>query len=346
MPQISIIIPIYKVEQYLRRCLDSVLLQTFFDFECILVDDASPDSCPAICDEYEKKDSRFKVIHKQNNEGLPKARKSGLDIAVADFVMHIDSDDWIEQNAIELLYKKQKETNADIVIGDYQEIYTNYTKKISYIPINYNNNITEWFILCEQKYLWGKLYRRILFINYIVPKTNIMEDVIVNIQIFLKLTNDRIQFIDQVIYNYNKCVENSLLSQMENKKYNSYMDNPKIQSIFWVKDYLKKTASEYNNETDSAFKYFFFICGVIPYLRKNNKITKEEIQFLYTNYYKNCIHLKLIKPYKRIIMPIFKFSLIIGRIYIFIYNIFFHLRSLLIILKVNIIRQQVKHENK
>jgi glycosyltransferase involved in cell wall biosynthesis len=106
MSAISIIIPVYNVELYLRRCLDSILAQTFGDFECILVDDGSPDNCPAICDEYVKKDNQFRVIHKKQNEGLPKARKSGLNIAVSEFVIHLDSDDWLEPNALELLYNK------------------------------------------------------------------------------------------------------------------------------------------------------------------------------------------------------------------------------------------------
>ena len=89
----SVIIPIYKVEQYLRQCVDSVLAQTYTDVEIILVDDGSPDSCPAICDEYAKKDSRIKVIHKPNG-GLSDARNAGLDMAQGEYVLFLDSDDW------------------------------------------------------------------------------------------------------------------------------------------------------------------------------------------------------------------------------------------------------------
>jgi glycosyltransferase involved in cell wall biosynthesis len=342
MPQISIIIPVYKVEQYLRRCLDSVLLQTFTDYECILIDDASPDNCPAICDEYTEKDMRFKVMHKQNNEGLPKARKSGMDIAISDFVMHVDSDDWIEPNTIELLYKKQRETNADIVIGNYRELFPTHIKKISYVPIKNHENTIEWFILCEQKYIWGKLYRKSLFNSYIVPKTTILEDATVNIQLFSKLTNDRIQFIDEVIYNYDRRISNSLLSQMTNKSYNSFYEHPVICSLLWINDFLRETMTEYDDKTNSAFKYLFLMNGVIPYLKKNHKISKDEIHFLYENYYKNCLHLKLFKSFKRVIMPLYRFSIITGKMYIFIYNSFFKIRGFS---KYLYNKLQVKHEN-
>ena len=97
MPKISVIIPVYNVSQYLHRCVDSVINQTYSDLEIILVDDGSPDDCPIICDEYSKKDARVKVIHKPNG-GLSSARNAGLDIATGEYVGFVDSDDWIEED--------------------------------------------------------------------------------------------------------------------------------------------------------------------------------------------------------------------------------------------------------
>ena len=98
MPQISVIVPVYKVEPYLRRCVDSILGQTFTDFELILVDDGSPDNCPAICDEYARKDTRVHVIH-QENGGLSAARNAGIDWAFANsdsqWLTSVDSDEWV-----------------------------------------------------------------------------------------------------------------------------------------------------------------------------------------------------------------------------------------------------------
>ena len=96
MPKISIIVPVYKVEKYLNRCLDSIIAQTFSAWECILVDDGSPDKSGIICDEYVARDSRFVVIH-QENAGVSFARNAGLDIAQGEYICFVDSDDWVEQ---------------------------------------------------------------------------------------------------------------------------------------------------------------------------------------------------------------------------------------------------------
>ena len=100
----SVIVPIYSIEKYIRRCIDSVLLQSFTDFELILVDDGSPDRCGAICDEYAKKDERIKVIHKENG-GLVSARQAGIKVASGDYIFHLDGDDAVLPDALESAYK-------------------------------------------------------------------------------------------------------------------------------------------------------------------------------------------------------------------------------------------------
>lgn len=115
----SVIVPIYNVEKYIRKCIDSVLEQTFGDFELILVDDGSPDDCPKICDEYEKKDSRIKVIHKENG-GLVSARQAGIEVASGDYIFNLDGDDAICSDALESSYEIIKDTNADIVSFSYR----------------------------------------------------------------------------------------------------------------------------------------------------------------------------------------------------------------------------------
>lgn len=97
--KISIIVPIYKIERYLRQCIESILAQTFTDFELLLIDDGSPDECPTICDEYTKKDTRIRVFHKPNG-GLTSARNYGLYNAKGEWIMHIDGDDWIEPHTL------------------------------------------------------------------------------------------------------------------------------------------------------------------------------------------------------------------------------------------------------
>lgn len=116
--KVSIIVPVYNTERYIDRAITSILNQTLKEIEIILVDDESPDRCPQICDEYAKKDNRVKVIHKKNG-GLGFARNSGLDIATGEYVMFVDSDDTIENNACEILYDTGKKYNADVISGNF-----------------------------------------------------------------------------------------------------------------------------------------------------------------------------------------------------------------------------------
>ena len=115
----SVIVPIYKIEKYLPRCIDSVLAQSFDDYELILVDDGSPDHCPEICDAYAQKDARIKVIHKLNG-GLVSARQAGITQAVGDYVFHLDGDDAICDDALESAYQIIREMHPDIVSFSYR----------------------------------------------------------------------------------------------------------------------------------------------------------------------------------------------------------------------------------
>lgn len=115
MPNVTVIIPVYNVEKYLRRSIDSVLQQTFMDYECILVNDGSTDSCPRICNEYAEQDSRIKVIHKTNG-GLSSSRNAGIDAASGEYLFFLDSDDFIPSTALEMLYSNIG--NADICAGN------------------------------------------------------------------------------------------------------------------------------------------------------------------------------------------------------------------------------------
>lgn len=118
----SLIIPIYKVEKYLRECIDSILNQTYKDFEVILIDDGSPDNCPMICDDYSKKDNRITVIHQQN-AGLACARNSGISIAQGEYIICIDSDDYIIDKDFLQKISSKLETSSDIILYGYQKYF-------------------------------------------------------------------------------------------------------------------------------------------------------------------------------------------------------------------------------
>lgn len=120
-PLLSIIVPVYDVERYLPKCIDSILAQTFTDFELILVEDGSPDNCPALCDAAAAKDARIRVIH-QKNGGLSAARNAGLDAARGEWIGFVDSDDYIAPEMYEALYKAVQSTGADLALCDYAEV--------------------------------------------------------------------------------------------------------------------------------------------------------------------------------------------------------------------------------
>jgi len=271
MPQISIIVPVYNVEPYLRKCIDSIITQTFTDFECILIDDGSPDNCPAICDEYAAKDNRLFVIH-QKNAGVSAARNAGLDIAQGELTGFVDSDDWLEPFALEKLYNKQKETNADIVVGSFYSHYSDIT--VSYV---FDNNIitdkkemlSDLFIK-RLRTVWGKLYRTSLFDNVNYPSYLIFgEDAIVNTQIYCSFTCKIIVTISDIIYNYNCSsggISKGLVCSKE-KTINCY------QSFVFIYKYLKQKRLLYGN----IYKYFFLVVCSNVYKRLFYNVPKREV---------------------------------------------------------------------
>lgn len=124
---ISIIIPVYNVSAYLRQCLDSVIHQSYANLEIILVNDGSTDASPSICEEYQVVDSRIKVIH-QKNTGLSGARNTGIDAAHGDYILFVDSDDWIDVECCQLLVDNVKKTHADVVLFSYVKEFSNHSE--------------------------------------------------------------------------------------------------------------------------------------------------------------------------------------------------------------------------
>lgn len=133
MPELSVIVPVYKVEPYLPKCVDSILMQTFRDFELILIDDGSPDNCGAICEQYAARDDRIKVIH-QANAGVSAARNAGLNIASGDYIGFVDSDDWIEPEMYATMLAVAKEKQVDVVICGIQYTDVDFVKQTPSLP--------------------------------------------------------------------------------------------------------------------------------------------------------------------------------------------------------------------
>ena len=194
---VSIIVPVYNAEKYLKRCLESIINQTYKNIEVILVDDGSVDKSPEICDEYKELDNRVKVIHKENG-GASSARNIGLDAVNGEFVCFVDSDDWIEKNMIEVLLKKLKESNVDIVRcntceldNQVKESWTETRDKV--IDNVLNGNISAYVYLLIVKY---EIVKNIRFNENIL----LMEDTLFLLNILIK--ECKINFINEKLYHY------------------------------------------------------------------------------------------------------------------------------------------------
>lgn len=189
MSEISVIVPVYKVEPYIRRCVDSILIQTFTDFELILVDDGSPDHCGVICDEYAEKDPRVRVIHKPNG-GVSSARNAGIDAAQGNWITFVDSDDYVTETYLEDLYEPEYDLT---VIGHIHHTLSHHTNEAKHlIPFSTHFINTEvftkiidsngkyWILFC-----WGRLYRKNLIHQYHIQfdeSLTVGEDYVFSIQ--------------------------------------------------------------------------------------------------------------------------------------------------------------------
>ena len=204
--KISVIIPVYKVEKYLTKCLDSILAQTYTNFEAFLVDDGSTDNCPNICDEYAQKDKRFKVIHKKNG-GLSSARNAALDIMTGKYVTFVDSDDWVEPTYLECLYKAIKEYDCDVSICS--DTFWDEDGKTYYRGMESVSSFFEkkdcYSLFYKQRLVrvtaWGKLFTSQMFEKTRFPNGVNFEDAYILPELLANVKVG-INVIDKQLYNY------------------------------------------------------------------------------------------------------------------------------------------------
>lgn len=205
-PLISIIVPVYNVENYIRQCIDSIIGQTYKNLEIILVDDGSPDNCPAICDEYAVLDSRIKVIHKPNG-GQSSARNMALDICTGDYIAFVDSDDWVDTNAyseimdfmisenLDVVYCVPREITNDEVTGSRYHYYPDRTifgaHDIAIRTLKNEISAEPWLKLCHRRCWEGIRF----------PEGRIYEDVAIAFYPLIKAQN-KVGFLDRELYNY------------------------------------------------------------------------------------------------------------------------------------------------
>lgn len=301
---ISVIVPVYKVEKYLHRCVDSILAQTFANFELILVDDGSPDNCGTICDEYAKLDKRIHVIH-QENGGLSSARNTGIDWAFENsdskWLTFIDSDDWVHPQYLEVLLNSAEKNNMSISVcgyirteGETTEILPDkYTEKVwdvcnFFIEHNVNAIVA-----------WGKLYKKECFSNVRYPVGKLHEDEATTYKILFEF--EKVAVVEAEMYYYfvnSESIMNSAWSMRRFDGYDAFEEriiffkNRKMNKLFnWqVKHYYGNLCSGYSclqqstNEEDKI-KYLPLIelrfSNLLKKYRKELSISIKENPWLY-----------------------------------------------------------------
>ncbi|WP_342985837.1 glycosyltransferase family 2 protein [Clostridium saudiense] len=225
---VSVIIPIYKVEEYIYDCIESVIKQSYRNLEIILVNDGSPDKCGEICNDYSKKDNRIKVIHKENG-GLSSARNVGLYNSSGKYIVFIDSDDFVKEDYIELLLKSLIESNSDISMCSFEYV-EKFNVKVNENILNENKIYSNFDIIKKtlegkvQFYAWNKMYKRELFINNLIsyPEGRLYEDM----PTFMKLllNSKKVSYINKVLYSY-RIRENSITFEKGKNLANNFNDS-------------------------------------------------------------------------------------------------------------------------
>lgn len=241
---ISVIIPIYNVDQYLSQCMQSVLSQSYKELEIILVDDGSTDKCPALCDEYEKKDARVRVIHKKNG-GLSDARNVGMKMATGEWVYFVDSDDWLPQDATQKLFHFARENYCDVVQGGlyyaYQDhlLYRKASEKEQKQTVLGRNEAMRELIINDRvkNFAWGKLYKLDLLKDLPFPVGKYFED-----SFWQHLVMDRVErygIIDEPLYYYRQ--RGDSISGTPSGRLNDLLEGYEQRLVFIQKYYNELT---------------------------------------------------------------------------------------------------------
>ena len=284
---ISIIIPVYNVENYLKKCIESVIKQTYKNLEIILIDDGSTDNSGKICNEYLKKDSRIIVIH-QENKGLSEARNAGLNIAKGEYIGFVDSDDYIANDMYEILIKLIVEYNADIAICNYT---TNKGKKIiktdkNNIHIFNKKQSTEKLIENNtiDNVVWNKLYKKDIFNTIKFIPNRMYEDIAIMYQLIDKA--QKIVYTDAIKYFHNTNNEKSITHTITEKSINDYILSTNEKYNYIIKEYkhlekelnvelIYSIRSQHNMAIKGKYKEFYMSDILLVEYKKMKKIIKQ-----------------------------------------------------------------------
>lgn len=334
---LSVIVPVYNVEDYLHKCIDSIMNQTFNDLEIILVNDGSTDTSPQICDDYAKKDVRVKVIHQQNS-GVSVARNKGIELATGDYLTFVDSDDFIKDDFIEKLYTTAKNNDLELVVSNFIEerdgVYKirnlNFPTHIVLDKLYVQNTLIPFFLKEDSlNSCCNKIYKTDLIKSYKIKFpldiTN-GEDALFNLQCFNKAT--KVQFIDYAGYYYRE-VAGSATRNILNKDYFkialdiynfkhvlkyklplSEVEATKLKSIRFITTVISLIHVYLKSNTETSFKQRF--------LYVKNMITNKQVQDVI---HKNWVVLKINKgKYQQLFLCFVKNKSMAGLVLLTVYS--------------------------
>ena len=300
MTEISIIVPVYKAEKYLNRCIDSLLAQTYTDFELILVDDGSPDKSGKICDDYAAKDSRIKVIHKEN-AGVSAARNSGLDASGGKYIMFCDSDDSVEPDFLELMHTAAEKDGADVAVSGFEMLFDEKKEKNKNVlyPGTQLISVLSRSGLCDLLdnnlffSLWNKIYKsEIIKENGLRMNENMKfsEDFHFNLEYFIKI-NGNIAVVRKPLYHYEVRNENSATKKYKENLWPITLTTFSLMKTLYGS--LEDSSSEYR--TRMYTRFVNMICSVLRNtMAKGNpqpffKKFAENVRIVHSEEYKEAV---------------------------------------------------------
>lgn len=273
-PVVSVIVPVYQVESYLERCIDSILKQTLTNIEILLIDDGLKDISSQIYDGYEQIDNRIRVIHKEN-KGLSFARNCGLDYATGKYILFVDSDDWIEESMLEELCFAAEYYEADIAEGGYESVYVDSCVKNAGDTGLYFVADSEETMLHELrgKYFkcvaWNKVYKRVLFDGFRYPVGELCEDVHLTYQLFSKIK--KAVYVDRNLYHYDQTRSDSIMEKKFSDKNLDAVEAWRDKTLFFKKRKLEELYKE------ALDQYSWVACNCLEECVKND-VRSERVE--------------------------------------------------------------------
>lgn len=279
---VSIIVPVYNVEKYLKQCIDSIINQTYINTEIILIDDGSTDNSGKICDDYAKKDNRIKVIHKKN-EGISATRNRGIDEAYGEYISFVDSDDYIDKDMISILCEDIENNNADIAVCDYYvQEDTKQIKKIKKDDIHNVKTLlpSEALKKCFQKefefYLWNKMFKKTLFNGIKFPNGKNSEE---RYTLPKLIDNSKKIIFDSEKLYYYRIRKDSIIHS------NDKINCDALDADNYLVQYIEKNHKEIENEAKKSLINTNLAIYNKIYLNKKNDL--KTIQLICNNIKKN-----------------------------------------------------------